>query len=260
MPPQQTQPQPYVPPPSGSPDAIDLRALAEAGRRETGTRVAGQTEAVWAALAAAAEEERARGAAGLEAQGRDLSHRGALADRERSSRFEQAQRSINQDRTAARARLEEAARDRAHALRMHELRRESEVPYAERLDMETSQAIRLAQAEAGIRAQMAGQEEAAMQPRLSDFGQSVVNPFRGQALLGDENQRATQLWNERTGNREAVLEEIRGILAGAEDPNQAMAEVGNFFREGSGPLQRGYGLDSDELASLALWELGYGLA
>lgn len=223
---------------------LDLAAVAQAAQAETGVRQAGAQQLAAAALASRLAQQNAGIAADREAQTRQYS----FADEQR--RLDEAvQRSLLQ------ARMQSAAdedRNIAEQRAYEQSVRDSENRewYSRQRFMAGLEARR----EASRRRQAQEDHEAALEaeleasfPRLSDFGNSTTNPFRGQALIR-EGQRRPSVQRMR-GFRD--WEDIEEILEDHDETERhaAMDEVRRYFRE------RGNGRRSDEMASIALWEL-----
>lgn len=219
---------------------LNLAALASSAQAETGQRIAGQQDMLAATLQSMLQEQ-----GGM--------HAGQQAQQGREQSFERAQAMLGE----ALALREQKMREAEQAARINfeasqgQLDRDFEMQqsagqpdwYAQQR-FQTDENIRQAKALAALQSQA---EEAQAAPRLSDFGNSTINPYRGQALMGSK-------WGKK--NRVKVGQKTREAAQDAignygDDPAALMSELRKAYKD--------HGNRADEIASIALWQLGYGM-
>lgn len=236
--------------PMGAPyGGLDLSAIAGGNEAETQARLGGLTDLFGLVTA----DDRRRAAAELaganEASGRERDTHSSEAQRDRDLEASMnATARAFQERQAALTRSLNARLGRGGS---------GEPNWFDQQKFETDENIRQAAAIAAIQAQYEQGGAQGQQPHLSDFGESQVDPYRGRALLA-EGQRRPSVQYAQSPQFTRDIEAVRNLLyqnSAYADPALAQqAALGYFANGGAG---RKWGGRSDELASIALAQMGY---
>lgn len=225
-------------PSSPSLGGIDLSQLAASAGAETDRRNAGAKGALEASLASMLNEQGGM----LAAQGEAQSRANTFA-RTQAMLAESMQR-------RAQGIQEQTARERAQA---EADARGSQPNWYEQQRFQTDENIRQAKILYAMeRSGAKADREAAAaddMPSLSDFGSDAINPYKGQAWEADLKRKGIDTEHIITPEQR---DEVRALIAqyGA-DPallTDEMQKYKNTFSTGS---------SADEIASYALWRLGY---
>lgn len=217
---------------------LDLAGLARSGARETATRAKGGDRLRTAAISSMWNESQGR-------------RQGELDEQTRQIQFQRAQMLANETLARREAAVrEQAAMGRYQAeRRMGQMtdrfeadqKRRETANWFDQQTFQTDEAIRQAKAVAAIEAQYAGETDDAMDlPPLSAFGTHAIHPLRGAALNAEQPGRFSVSEADRRAASEAI----------------ARASAEEIPLE---PLLREHFGKRDRTASLALWQLGYGL-
>lgn len=231
---------------------LNLANVASGAGAETRTRVNAGQGMLAAALASMLQEQQGALAARQEGQGRE--HLFARAQQALDIALQQRGQNMQDAQSLARQRAEEQQAEirRSYLTHQAKLDREAGLGPGGEPDWFTQQRF---QTDENIRQAMALQalqqeaEIGATSPRLSDFGASAINPYRGQALedLMSSKPTGSAAWrnpltpDELKKTREAVKKY-------GSDPWALDAELRKVFKTQAGSSGR---------ASLALWQIGY---
>lgn len=229
---------------SSQPLGLDLAALATQGMAENDARLAGGRSLLDAYLNSVLENQEAGYAAGAERDTRmfDFQRQQALMADSLARRGQDQVGELQGERQRWEA--EQAALQRAFLASQSQREQAFELGQAaageddwmERERFQTDEAIRQA-------VTLMGLEEEASRPRLSDFGSQSVNPYRGQAILG-ELQRGGYNRSPLTREERRAAQEV--IRRHGSDPAKTVQAMQELF----GHAGR---------ASIALFDLGYGM-
>jgi hypothetical protein len=215
---------------------LNLADLARSGSHETGMRLKGAEGLHTAALSSMFNESQGRRKGELDEQTREQQFRRAqmLAD-ETLARREAA---VREQAAMGRYRSERQQQQMVQRFDDIERRRET-ANWFDQQTFQTDEAIRQAEAIAAIQAQYEGQEGSGI-PALRSFGTHAIHPLRGAALNAEQPGR----FEVSDKDRQAAAAAIARATA-----EQIPLE----------PLLREHFGKRDRTASLALWQLGYGL-